>query len=166
MNQWSKKIEEKCFGFCPWAAWMFRNRTGRNQLSWAETPTAAENRQVEVWESGEQRFLLTNLLFDLTLLSPGPPTRKVECNKQRAALCGRGILGNVGKLNRWNKICQYGTKSSSRTLRQQRRRHLLFSDAKLFPFQSSPVSAASCVIKGNKAITRRIVIILIIQGWR
>lgn len=33
--------------------------TGEKQRRWAETPTRARNRRAEVWESGEQLFLLT-----------------------------------------------------------------------------------------------------------
>lgn len=57
----------------------------RHQLPWAETPTAAENREPPVWESGEQLFLLTNLLLDPLKISRDPPTCKAEFNKLTAA---------------------------------------------------------------------------------
>jgi len=106
---------------CLWRIWhfvlMFTSHTGRNQLSWAETPTEAENRQVEVWESGEQLFLLTNLLFDLTILSRDPPTQQAEHNKLKAApLKSQNYFQYFGRKLKWDQVEQVRLNSSLSTV--------------------------------------------------
>lgn len=92
----------------------FTQHVGRNRLQWAETPTEAENRQVEVWESGEQLFLLT---LAWSTLSLDPPTHGKMQNKTHC--CFLGVTErHFGKCRNMRSEVEVGEASETKYIRR------------------------------------------------
>lgn len=123
---------------------------GRNQLQWAETPTEAENRQVEIWESGEQLFLLT---LAWSTLSLDPPTHGKMQNQTHC--CFLGVTErHFGKCRNVKTEVEVGEASETKYIR---RHHPLLQ----LLFIAAPTSTCFLYLEGwvffflNKKTTKK-----------